>query len=173
MKGCRSHTRASLKESKGYPPPEKFWIEIPPLQEGYSLAKYSPPLENFRPILPPELEDSPLKLVKFWDSPLREGDSLGSPLNPSNPLKITPPLRVRCLPTYGWLDKLIMTKWNIIQWVFFYFWWVFNCKILTIQLQIWFSSWRSLDHSWRCHACLNLTADWWIEMIWILGWCRM
>ena len=48
------HTRASLKESKGYPPPEKFSIEIPPLQEGYSLAKYSPPLENFRPILPPE-----------------------------------------------------------------------------------------------------------------------
>ena len=25
------HTRASLKESKGYPPPEKISIEIPPL----------------------------------------------------------------------------------------------------------------------------------------------
>ena len=48
------HTRASVKESKGYPPPEKFSIDIPPLHEEYSLAKYSPPLENFRPILPPE-----------------------------------------------------------------------------------------------------------------------
>ena len=45
----RVHTRASVKESKGYPPPpEKFWIAAPPPQEGDSLAKYSPP---FRKIL--------------------------------------------------------------------------------------------------------------------------
>ena len=45
------HTRASVKESKGYlPPPEKFWIAAPPPQEGdYSLAKYSPHLEKFEP----------------------------------------------------------------------------------------------------------------------------
>ena len=34
----------------GYPPPEKFWVEIPPPhREGYSLAKYSPPSEKFFP----------------------------------------------------------------------------------------------------------------------------
>ena len=44
-----SHTRASVKESKGYPPPEKFWIAAPPPQEGDSLAKYSPLLEKFEP----------------------------------------------------------------------------------------------------------------------------
>ena len=48
------------------PPPEKFWFEIPPLREGYSLAKYSPPLDNFRPILPPELEDSSPKIGKTF-----------------------------------------------------------------------------------------------------------
>ena len=53
---------ASLKDIP--PPPEIFRLRFP-LQEGYSLAKYCPPLEIFRPILPPELEDSPLKLVKF------------------------------------------------------------------------------------------------------------
>ena len=63
------HTRASVKESKGYPPPEKFLIEIPPLQEGYSLAKYSPPLENFRQILPPESEDSPPKIGQILGFP--------------------------------------------------------------------------------------------------------
>ena len=40
------HTRASVKESKGYPPPEKFWIAAPPPQEGDSLAKYSPPFRK-------------------------------------------------------------------------------------------------------------------------------
>ena len=66
LKHPKKHTWASLKESKGYPPPEKFSIEIPPLQEGYSLAKYSPPLENFRPILPPESEDSPPKIGQIF-----------------------------------------------------------------------------------------------------------
>ena len=28
------HTRASVKESKGYPPPEKFSFEIPPFKKG-------------------------------------------------------------------------------------------------------------------------------------------
>ena len=41
-----SHTWASLKESKGYPP-EKIWIAAPLPQEGDSLAKYSP---SFRKI---------------------------------------------------------------------------------------------------------------------------
>ena len=65
-------TRASLKESKGYPPPEKVLIEIPPLQEGYSLAKYSPPLEMFLakyPKSPPPDQNffrNFQKISEFW-----------------------------------------------------------------------------------------------------------
>ena len=63
------HTRASLKESKGYPPPEKFSVEIPPLQEGYSLAKYSPLWKILGQFSPQNERIPPLKLVKFSDSP--------------------------------------------------------------------------------------------------------
>ena len=57
-----SHTRASVKESKGYPPPEKFWIAAPPPQEGDSLAKYSPLLEKFEP----KIQRVPPMAEKFW-----------------------------------------------------------------------------------------------------------
>ena len=42
-----SHTWASLQSWEGYPPPEFFLISTPPLQEGLSWAKYSPPRKNF------------------------------------------------------------------------------------------------------------------------------
>ena len=41
------HTWASLQSWEGYPPPEFFLISTPPLQEGLSWAKYSPPRKNF------------------------------------------------------------------------------------------------------------------------------
>ena len=56
----------------GYPPPEKFWFEIPPLREGYSLAKYSPPLEMFLakyPKSPPPDQNffrNFQKISEFW-----------------------------------------------------------------------------------------------------------
>jgi len=43
------HTWAQGGELSRISPPEKFWVEIPPHREGYSLAKYSPPSEKFFP----------------------------------------------------------------------------------------------------------------------------
>ena len=63
-----NHTRASVKESKGYPPPEKFWIAAPPPQEGDSLAKYSPLLEKFEPKIQKivlQCQNSPLQKAKL------------------------------------------------------------------------------------------------------------
>ena len=44
---AQKHTWASLQSWEGYPPPEFFLISTPPLQEGLSWAKYSPPRKNF------------------------------------------------------------------------------------------------------------------------------
>ena len=72
------HTWASVKESKGYSHPEKFSIEIPPFKKG-TLWQNIPPLENFRPILPPESEDSPPKIGQIFGFPPLERPTLWIP----------------------------------------------------------------------------------------------
>ena len=96
----------------GYPPPEKFWVEIPPHREGYSLAKYSPPSEKFFP----HPKNSPPKIWKKWQflwiPPLNFVNFLGSPpwrrglfgsldSPPKKFSKSLPPDGLRCSPMYG------------------------------------------------------------------------
>ena len=64
------------------------------------MAKYSPPLENFRPILPPELEDSPPKIGQIFGFPPLERVTLWvPPLNPSKaPQNLSPPSETGACP---------------------------------------------------------------------------
>ena len=106
----------------GYPPPEKFWVEIPPHREGYSLAKYSPPSEKFFP----HPKNSPPKIWKKWQflwiPPLNFVNFLGSPpwrrwlfgsldSPPKKFSKSLPPDGLRCSPMYD-LPILIQSTHN-------------------------------------------------------------
>ena len=109
---CSNHTWAQGGELSRISPPEKFWVEIPPHREGYSLAKYSPPSEKFFP----HPKNSPPKIWKKWQflwiPPLNFVNFLGSPpwrrwlfgsldSPPKNFSKSLPPDGLRCSPMYG------------------------------------------------------------------------
>ena len=129
------HTWAQGGSCLGYPPPEKFWVEIPPHREGYSLAKYSPPSEKFFP----HPKNSPPKIWKKWQflwiPPLNFVNFLGSPpwrrwlfgsldSPPKKFSKSLPPDGLRCSPMYGmnltqkpdseWIKKFELQAWT--QW---------------------------------------------------------
>ena len=67
--GDSVHARASVKESKGYPPQKNFRLRFPPFKKG-TLWQNIPPLWKILGQSSPQNKRiPPLKLVKFSDSP--------------------------------------------------------------------------------------------------------